>query len=255
MSEETAPQPEEAPADIESSPEDVQSPAKGGQSRLRAILFMLIGIAAGIGCAFIVPGYYSTYALSPELQKKAEAQQGMNDADRVLVEAGLAKIEKQNSALTLGIYGGILGAAFGLLASLLHRPSRFLLGLIGGAVFGAAGGTAAGFAAAIAYQYARASGIQFTGAVAHSVAWSILGIGLGLTFACAAGGLRSLPGYLFAGVLAGFLGALVFHPGVAILLPVHNVDIIMPIEFAPQVAWTAVPAAMFGLFLGGRQTA
>jgi hypothetical protein len=252
MMSEQAAQPDEVAPDHAPAADAANNPPHASHSRLRAIFFMLVGAGVGLGCALFVPEYFNTFQLPDDLAKKQMNAQTLRPEDQVKLDAATKELNQRNGAVTYGLLGGILGAAFGTLSMLLYRPGLFPVGLILGALFGAGGGAAAGYASAFAYHFALANHRDFVGPIAHAAAFSILGVGLGVAFAATSGGFRSLPGYILAGVLSGFLAALIFHPVMARFLPVHNVDMIVPVELAPQLLWTAIPAALFGLFLGGR---
>lgn len=254
---------ESEPAHENSSPDPTgaavaSSEPRSGHSRLRAIAFMIIGLATGAACAMFLPEFWTTFQMPPEFAALLENPERLKpEQQEELNKQGLL-VSQKNSALTFAIFGAALGGVFGIVSILTRKPRLFLVGLILGVIAGGAGGAASGYAAATTFDYAMNRSIEFSGALVHLVAFSIIGIGLGLCFTLTSGSLRTLPGYLAAGALAGLLGALVFHPFIAWYAPTENLELILPVDPVGQsvrMLWGAIPAALFGLFLGGRAVA
>ncbi len=215
----------------------------------RATLFLGVGILAGTVACAAISRYGTAFGLPSEVELIRGQRMPTLEEERI-IDAAERVQSYQNTVLSVAILGGVAGAALGLAVGLRSRTVTATAGgLIGGAILGAAFGAAGGFVELFAayrlweFDFAR----TFKTMMAHSAAFLISGVGIGLAAGLATRRVRHSLGVVLA---AAFIAGLVYPGLAAAVFPISNTDAVVPGELGPLLMWTVMPVALMGLALG-----
>lgn len=238
----------------DASPAETPSPAVR-RSTTGPFVFLAAGLMGALGAWLLVEQFqlYDFFIAPeppPELANRSETDPELQAAEDELARIALY----QNSALLLAVIGGCLGAFLGLAEGVLRHSIgsaalKLLTGAVLGAVFGAAGGLAQVFAGLRIERLTQLDPTFRTMAM-HSIAWLIVGAGVGLAMLLPP---RRLPG-LVRGVLsaiaAGLVAGILYAPLAALLFPLNDADQAVPGGSGNRLLFIAVAAGLIGLALG-----
>lgn len=212
-------------------------------------LFLGVGLLAG-AVAFVAIARYGSYFQLPAHVERLLDRDELTRAEFDQIEDASRVRDYRNTALSVAILGGVAGGVLGLAAGLRRKTAAAAAGgLIGGVVLGAAFGGLGGLTELFAAYRLWPLDIErtFKTMAAHSTAFLIAGVGIGLGAGLAARRVRHSLGV----VLAAALVAGLVYPGLAaFLFPVANTDLVVPDAFGPLLLWTVMPLALMGLALG-----
>jgi hypothetical protein len=208
-------------------------------------------------------------AMSEEYLKEAEEKWAhLGDLSPHLLEE--AEYKKQvflyrNTALVLGLVGGVFGLCFGLLAGMERdRISAAARGAIVGALAVTATGVVAGYAGSAVAEYATRNKIHpsspaemqrvwlremYLSIGSNAAQWCVIGAALGLVVALCGHRSRSVPRSVGMAVLAGALASAAYPLLAGMVFPAFAADLAIPEGFWNRLMFVALPAVAFMLLL------
>jgi len=215
------------------------------------------GLAAGAiaFAALLVMSRYQLFFRLPDEVFPLLRQNRLSPEETAFVSSALRTQAYQNTALTVAVFGAIVGGLLGL-ASGGSRKSAFAssAGLGGGLIAGAGAGALGGLVDLFALERLWAMDFDHTykAMVGHSSAFLIAGVGIGGTAGLAARQVtRTLGVVLAAALIAGLI-----YPGLAAaLFPVLNTDAAIPDGRLALLLWMVLPAGLMGLAIGRTKAA
>jgi len=190
----------------------------------------------------------------------------MDPENNRAVQELLAKINYQNTLLTLAIVGAALAGVFGLGGGIRRKSIRAMVtgtttGMVLGAVLGVLTGIVVQFTERQLQPFLGTDlfGTTFTFSLMyltlalHAMTWSMIGIAVGLAIAIPTSQDRVIGRSVVAAITAGPFAAYLFMLlGVFLvwLFNNPNPDHIIPAGAVNRLCWTTVAAVMMGLFVG-----
>lgn len=247
------------------------------QAPQRSVLVLLAaGIAASVGGWFYVDRFFRYEdPLPAELIARLERDPAfqtteatprrlwqpslVNDKEKAEIEEARRdrvshfwRSQVKQSALAIGIFGALLGGTLAFADSAFRRGVPETLTAIFGAaaigsIFGAVGGVTARFSLNPLYFTTGYHPIVVT-IMVHVVCWSILALGIGLSFRWGIGGWRESVRNSAACILGGITAGLVFTPLCSYLLPIHSTVPLVPEESMPRLLWMALAGCAIASF-------
>jgi hypothetical protein len=205
----------------------------------------LVGGAIAWGALERAYPFYATY------------EPAVNSAPKPRQPGELDKLDAffWNMGLTHALVGLALGSCLGM-AQGIQRGS--VAWMMAGMILGATSGSAAGMAGGIAAHeiFERMGRTETTNPVlqamlAHGVAWSIIGFGIGLAAGVVSGNKSVFFHAMAGGVLGGVAAGLVHPPLHTLLFDENDIALRIPAAAASRLLWVCLPAILIGLVMGG----
>lgn len=251
---------------------DVAAADIGRGSTLRTWLFVVAGIISGLGGGFLGHKYYGSIPrpeMSEKYYKESEERWATGDFSpdvaAEMKDKGDIKVAR-NTSLALAIIGGLLGGTLCLMTGAVRKRAMVILvGTIGGVLAGVVSGAIAGHAGVWMSRYLErfqgaasspqevASGWlreMYMAVAIHATEWSLVGLGVGLAVAMAAGrnGAKSrMIGYAIVG---GLVAAVLYTPLAAFLFPSDKSGIPFPDgALQNRLLFATLPCLAMGVLL------
>lgn len=241
------------------------------------LVLLLAGLAAAYGGWLYVDRYFlyedplpddlvrillSDPANEPVVaQRRGEARARPTQTAEQRAELANARVERfqhywrsqvKQSGLAFGIFGGLLGASLALADSLFRRSfSGLMVATLGAATLGAAFGAGGGIAARFALNplfFRSGQHPMVVSILVHMVCWSVLALGIGLSFRWGRGGPREALRNAFACALGGILAAMLFTPICSYLMPLDSTVPLVPENANPRLLWLVLAGTAIATF-------
>lgn len=246
----------------------LRSRAGPGRSRRRgavaatclgALLWLITGVVAGVVAAWLMGAYLDYFPIPPlseDSAKRLAADPFASVPEDILPEIIAAQRAAllRNTALGFGICGALILTVFGLLYGLMLRSWLAIArGLLGGAVIGAVTGALGGAFAVTVQSWLQDYAVRdplIWLSVSLAAIWVILGAGCGILSAFVGwnGGVGSRAA--LAAISAGLVAAILYQPVAMILLPMEQLDRVIPASFANRALCVSLATGLVALALG-----
>lgn len=220
-----------------------------GRSRFAVITaLMAVGIVGGAHAWWAASELGQSFPLDPKVRPLLDKQTLTPEEELRLGRAEMDKTLK-NTALSLGIFGAIVAAFIGGVEGVLRRRIlAALTGVVVGVLAGGGFGVLGGLADASIYDRLQPEGIDptYLAIMMHGAAFVLAGLGVGVAAAVGARQWSKIFVIAAAGLVAGSLFPIV----AAVILPVPNADVPLPVEPELLGLWMLLPAGLMGLAAG-----
>lgn len=158
------------------------------------------------------------------------------------------RVDRQNSALIIGIFGGILGAGFAL--SFADKRGSWKH-LIAGGFMGMAFGAVAGLAGCLMQYNLISQGMlaMTQSCTIYGLVFGLFGMGMGAVLGGLQGKVPVAVKASLTGLIAGGLGGILYPIAASLLIPSADIEPFMPLDTTARLLLLAVPTVCIALLI------
>lgn len=150
------------------------------------------------------------------------------------------RVDRQNSAMIIGILGGIIGAGFTFSFADKHGNWKYLI--VGGFIGVAVGGFAGLAGCLLQYKLISQGMLAMTHSCAiYGLTFGLLGAGLGTYLGGLTGTMQTAVKGALAGLVAGGLGGMLYPIAASLVIPSADIEPFMPVDTTARLLLLTTP--------------